>query len=359
MLRRIPGLLLSWFAVNRREMEWRSDPLPYYVWVSEIMLQQTRVEAVRPYFHRFVTALPDISALAACPEDRLLKLWEGLGYYSRVRNLQKAARIVMERYDGRLPADADKLRELPGIGDYTAGAIASIAFGLPEPAVDGNVLRVLSRVTGSRLCIDEPKVKDSFRQMVRGMMGDGKDFPPGDLNQALMETGALVCLPNGKALCGGCPLEELCAARARGCIDEIPVRKEKKARRIEERTVLVVRDATRTLLHRRPEKGLLAGLWELPNAAGHLTPEETLAHSRSLGLSPVRITPLPEARHIFSHVEWRMTGYLVLTEEIGDCGPDMAVVESSATERDYPIPAAFAAYTEYLNIRIGQKKYEA
>ena len=354
MLRRSPAPLLSWFAVNRREMEWRSNPLPYFVWVSEIMLQQTRVEAVRPYFHRFVTELPDIASLAACPEDRLLKLWEGLGYYSRVRNMQKAAKVLVEEYGGLLPANAEKLRLLPGIGDYTSGAIASIAFGLPEPAVDGNVLRVLSRVTGSRRCIDEPDVKEEFRIMVRGLLEEGESFHPGDLNQALMEAGALVCLPNGKARCGICPLKDLCRAREQGCTDEIPVRKEKKARRIEEMTVLVIRDATRTLLRRRPEKGLLAGLWEFPNAPGHLSPDEALAMSRKLGLSPVRIRPLPDAKHIFTHVEWHMTGYLVLTEEIGECGPDFAAAESPETERDYPIPAAFAAYTDYMDIRTGR-----
>ena len=225
-LQRIAAPLLAWYGKNCRDLEWRRAPLPYYVWVSEIMLQQTRVEAVKPYFTRFIEALPDIPSLAACPEERLLKLWEGLGYYSRVRNLQKAAMVVVRDYGGSLPGDVNALLRLPGIGSYTAGAVASIAFGLPEPAVDGNVLRVLSRIDADMECIDDGKVKAACEDRIRAFLQDRTDqIPPGQFNQALMELGAMVCVPNGKPSCDGCPAERMCLARQRGLTESIPVRR--------------------------------------------------------------------------------------------------------------------------------------
>ena len=350
MLRKVWQPLTSWFEQNKREMEWRSNPLPYYVWVSEIMLQQTRVETVRPYFHRFVNELPDIHALAECGEERLLKLWEGLGYYNRVRNMQKAARIVMEEYGGELPSDPALLRKLPGIGSYTAGAIASIACHIPAPAVDGNVLRVLSRLTGSLACIDDAKVKVHFEELIQELL-DAEDAPdPGIFNQALMELGALVCLPGGTARCAQCPLREWCAALRLGELDSIPVRKPKKPRRIEKRTILAVRDASCTVIRKRPDSGLLAGLWELPSLEGDLTDVEALEEARRIGIRPVRILPLPEAKHIFSHVEWHMKGYLVLAEELEGLAEGYLAIEPERTRREYSIPAAYAIYTEYLNI---------
>ena len=353
----IPQPLMKWFLQNKREMEWRSDPRPYYVWVSEIMLQQTRVETVRPFFHRFIRELPDIGALARCGEEKLLKLWEGLGYYNRVRNMQKAAVIVTERYGGVLPDDPEKLRTLPGIGSYTAGAIASIAYGIPVPAVDGNVLRVLSRITGSEKNIDDPKVRSHFENLVSDVLNSREKPDPGIFNQALMELGALICLPNGTAKCFECPLREMCRAYCTGNLDSIPVRSMKKPRRVEERTVLVVRDATRTVIRKRPEKGLLAGLWELPNLDGHLTDDEALHAARQMGIRPVRVRALPDAKHIFSHVEWHMKGYLILSEDLEGLEDGYTAVEPEMTEREYSIPAAFARYTEYLDIKLGQKKF--
>ena len=201
----ISPALLDWFYKNRRSLPFREDPAPYHVWLSEVMLQQTRVSAVLPYYYRFLEELPDIPALAACGEEKLHKLWEGLGYYSRVRNLQKAAKLVCAQYGGQLPADYAALRALPGIGEYTAGAIASISFGLPVPAVDGNVLRVFSRLYNDPGVITEPAVKKAFTARVM------EHQPPekaGDYNQALMELGALVCVPNGAPLCGQCPLQK-------------------------------------------------------------------------------------------------------------------------------------------------------
>ncbi len=303
--------LLHWFERNARILRWREEPKPYYVWVSEIMLQQTRVEAVKGYFDRFVAELPDIQALAEAEEEKLLKLWEGLGYYNRVRNMQKAAKIVIEQYDGGLPADYEALKALPGIGSYTAGAISSIAFGIPEPSVDGNVLRVLKRIAASRDDITKDKVKKELEADVRAIMPKDR---PGDFNQSLMELGATVCLPNGKPLCEQCPVMHLCKAFKEGCEMEIPVKPPKKERRLEERTVFIIKEEFKTpmelVLHKRPAKGLLSGLWELPNEPKHLTTEEVQ------DMFPgAKVTRLPDGKHIFSHVEWRMRCYEVLLKE--------------------------------------------
>ena len=283
----IAPALLEWFYKNQRILPFRTDPSPYHVWLSEIMLQQTRVSAALPYYERFLAALPDIPALAACEEEKLHKLWEGLGYYSRVRNLQKAARIVCEQYGGQLPADYAALRALPGIGDYTAGAIASISFGLAVPAVDGNVLRE-----------HQPPEK------------------AGDYNQALMELGALVCVPNGAPLCEQCPLASLCEARRAGTALELPHKAAPKARRIEPVTVVLAEDAEGCfLLQQRPQKGLLAGLWQPLLWEGEaLSAEEVCARLEALGLACEDIEPLPAAKHIFSHIEWRMSGYSVCVD---------------------------------------------
>lgn len=355
-LKGIDGPLLGWFDGHARSLPWRDNPLPYYVWVSEIMLQQTRVEAVKPFFARFTKALPDIDSLAACPEEQLLKLWEGLGYYNRVRNMQKAAQLAVENYGGALPDTYEELLKLPGIGSYTAGAIASIAYGQAVPAVDGNVLRVVSRICGSTQDIAKQAVKKQFEEIVQAVIPAGK---AGKFNQALMELGATVCLPNGQPDCGSCPVRERCYAFEHSCQMELPVKAGKKARRIEQRTVIVIRDSERAAIRRRSAKGLLAGLYELPNAEGHLTPDETLQYVRDCHFSPIRIKELPPAKHIFSHVEWQMSGYMVLVEDKEhEKNENLLFIEPRQTERDYPIPAAFAAYTKYLSIKLGQDKYE-
>lgn len=364
--------LLDWFTGHARVLPWREEPTPYRVWISEIMLQQTRVEAVKPYFERFTTALPDVAALAACPEDRLLKLWEGLGYYNRVRNLQKAAVQVMEDYGGVIPGEYDELLKLKGIGHYTAGAVASIAYGKYVPAVDGNVLRILTRVTAD----DTDIMKQSFRsEMERALLeamqklsisdkltGRLRDKNiPGALNQAMMELGATVCVPNGAPLCGECPWQEVCLAKKENRIGEIPVKSRAKARKIEARTVLILRDGDKVAIKKRPKKGLLAGLYELPNVEGALAQEEALALVKQMGFAPVRIEKLAPAKHIFSHVEWHMGGYAVLlegtdTEQISTDGGLLFVEAEDAKER-YAIPSAFAAYAGYMNIRLGNDRF--
>lgn len=365
--------LLEWFTAHARVLPWRELPTPYRVWVSEIMLQQTRVEAVKPYFERFTSALPDVFALAACPEDELLKLWEGLGYYNRVRNLQKAAVQVVEEYGGVIPAEYDELLKLKGIGHYTAGAVASIAYGRYVPAVDGNVLRILTRVTAD----DTDIMKQSFRTAVErallAMMQELK-IPdglkhrlrdgniPGALNQALMELGATVCVPNGAPFCVECPWENFCLAKKEGRIGELPVKSKAKARKIEARTVLILRDGDKVAIRKRPDRGLLAGLYELPNVEGRLSQEEVLGLVKEMGLEPVRIQRLSSAKHIFSHIEWHMDGYAVLLEgglpQKGEHQQPFIFVEAEDAKESYAIPSAFAAYAGYMNILLGNERFE-
>lgn len=345
MLEEIAGPLLAWYDDNARILPWREDASPYRVWVSEIMLQQTRVEAVKPYFERFTSELPGIRELAECPEERLLKLWEGLGYYNRVRNMQKAAQAVMEECGGRMPGDYEKLLKLPGIGHYTAGAVASIAFGIPVPAVDGNVLRVLSRVTMCGDDILKQSVKSRWESELKAVIPKDR---PGDFNQALMELGAVICVPNGMPKCGSCPIRELCMAREHDRILEYPKKSQKKSRKVEDRTVLVIREGERTAICRRPEKGLLAGMYELPNLKGRLSQQEVLDYLKKRKLSPIRIRRLEDAKHIFSHIEWHMTGYLIRVEETENGESDgLIFVEPEKKEETYPIPSAFGAYMKY------------
>lgn len=338
--------LLHWFEYNRRILPWREDPTPYHVWVSEIMLQQTRVEAVKGYYDRFLTYLPEIKDLAQATEETLLKLWEGLGYYNRVRNMQKAALVIMEQYDGEMPGNYEKLRGLPGIGDYTAGAIASIAFGLPYPAVDGNVLRVMSRIACNRADITKDATKRTLTEDLKSIMPKES----GDFNQSLMELGATVCIPNGKPLCEQCPVMHLCRAFQNGQEMQLPVKAPKKERRIEKRTVYLVFLGDKVLLHRREEKGLLAGLWEFPNCIRE--------KSNRKG---------KKAKHIFSHVEWHMEGIRIevrnreeMTEQehleywrqqLAE-GPEEQERWVFATVKEmkekYPIPSAFEAYVKEI-----------
>ena len=331
-------LLVEWYAENRRELPWREGADPYRVWISEIMLQQTRIEAVRPYYQRFLAELPSVEALAGVEDDRLMKLWEGLGYYSRARNLKKAALLLMERHGGALPADVAALRALPGVGEYTAGAIASIAFGLPEPAVDGNVLRVLSRLWRLEEDILRQKTRRDAAALLRSLYPVGRDA--GELTSALMELGEVICLPHAAPRCSLCPLRELCRAHADGAEKQYPVKSAKKQRREEHWDVFLLRCGEKFALEKRPGKGLLASLWGFPMA---LSREEAalLPALREAGLPAVSLAPCGHARHIFTHVEWEMTGYLA------DCtAPDPRYRWESADtiRRDYAIPTAFRPF---------------
>ncbi len=339
--------LLAWYRSAHRPLPWRETRDPYRIWISEVMLQQTRVEAVKPYYARFLAACPDVASLARIDEDELMKLWEGLGYYSRARNLQRAAKTVVEQYGGIMPRTRDELRALSGIGDYTAGAIASIAYDERVPAVDGNVLRVLARLQASREDIMLPAVKKDWTARLSEVI----PHEAGDFTQALIELGATLCGPNKEARCSECPLAEVCRAHQEGLADELPVRSAKRPRRIEERTVLVIKDGRRTVISKRPDRGLLAGLYELPSIKGHSDGNALTDAIRALGFEPLRIEPLEDAKHIFSHIEWHMKGYLVrITPDFdGRFGrKGMLLVEDEALHTQYAIPAAFAAYKKYL-----------
>ncbi len=359
-------LLLDWYDAERRILPWREDPTPYHVWVSEIMLQQTRVEAVKDYYARFLDTLPDVAALAAADEDTYLKLWEGLGYYSRIRNMHKAAVTIMEEYDGVIPSTPKELQKLSGIGEYTAAAIASIAYQYPVSSVDGNLLRVYARRNLYRENIKDPAAKKvAFDYYMERMPEDR----PGDYNQALMDLGATVCLPNGTPECFRCPWAELCEAHKQGVELEVPVVPAKKARRIEHRNVYRVHCGNTMLLSKRPDSGLLAGLYEYPNdllesGNAKLTKKQVAELSKKAldnflaenNLTPVSVFPLPAAKHIFSHVEWRMSGYDIEVEALDVnqlCEQQSTAVPSAPRnymvtpleELDrYSIPNAFDAF---------------
>ena len=345
ILKEIAAPLLSWYDQNKRQLPWRDQNNAYYTWVSEIMLQQTRVEAVKPYFLRFINELPDIDALACYPEDKLLKLWEGLGYYTRVRNMQKAAMEVQKTYGGVLPKDYQALCGLKGIGSYTAGAIASIAYGIPVPAVDGNVLRVLSRLLENEEDILKQSVKKRVEKQLKEVIPSNR---PGDFNQALMELGAVVCIPNGRAECENCPLAFLCRAYVHNRVAELPKRAEKRPRSVQKRTILIIRDGENFAICRRPMRGLLAGLYEPMNLSGHLSKQEALEQVKKIGLVPIRIRQLEDAKHIFSHVEWRMIGYQVQVEAIDEKIKDRYIfINQTESKWLYPIPSAYDAYSKY------------
>lgn len=342
--------LLQWYDDNHRTLPWRSDPTPYHVWLSEIMLQQTRVEAVREYYLRFLETLPTVADLAASPEDVCLKLWEGLGYYSRVRNLRKAAIAVMEHYNGQIPGTKKELEKLPGIGSYTASAIASIAFGQRTPSVDGNLLRVYARL----FCSPEPLHAKGLRQKAEAFYR--AEIPPdrpGDFNQAMMDLGATVCLPTGNPLCDRCPLSGECLAHQKGRETAYPVPEPAKVRPVTDLTVFLLRKTDTagnvlTAVRRRPPHGLLAGLYEFPNAEGKLSVKEARQLVTAAGLTPGTVRRLPPAKHIFTHREWHMTGYEIAVT--GEAIPDarLQFLTRECIREQTSVPSAFSAYMERL-----------
>lgn len=335
--------LIAWYRQHKRNLPWREEePDPYRIWVSEIMLQQTRVETVKPYYERFLSELPGVEELASVSEEKLLKLWEGLGYYNRVRNMQKAARQIMEDYGGRFPVTYEGIRSLKGIGNYTAGAISSFAYGILKPAVDGNVLRVITRVTADGSDIMKRSTKDRIEKKLEEIIPNGA---ASDFNQGLIELGALICAPGGQPKCVECPLAALCKAHRLGCELKFPVKVKAKKRRIEKRTVFVIRDGEHTAIAKRNEKGLLAGLYEFPNVRGHLSLEDAAGFCKDIGLMPVRIIELPHSKHVFSHVEWHMRGYEVKVDELEKTNrKGFLFIHPDEIKEKYPMPSAFEAY---------------
>ncbi len=345
VLREMTDPLVKWYRENKRDLPWRKEVSPYRVWVSEIMLQQTRVEAVKAYFERFMKELPNVESLARASEERLLKLWEGLGYYNRVRNMQKAAIQIMEEHEGKFPKTYEMIHSLKGIGDYTAGAISSFAYGIPKPAVDGNVLRVISRLLASYDDIAKAQVKKQIEEEIEEVIP--KDSVS-DFNQGLIELGAIVCVPNGEPKCMVCPLKHLCKANAQGIELELPVKTKAKERRIEKRTVLILKDTDKVAIRKRPSKGLLAGLYELPNVEGTLTRKEVIEYCKTKGIYPLHIEKAENAKHIFSHVEWHMTGYIIKIDELEkNCDENLLFVKQTELEKMYSIPSAFEKYRKY------------
>ena len=339
ILKELPAVLLPWYRENRRELPWRRDREPYHVWLSEIMLQQTRVEAVKGYYTRFLDALPTVADLAACDDELLHKLWEGLGYYSRVRNLKKAALQIMELHGGVFPRDYEKIRALPGIGDYTAGAISSICFDLPRAAVDGNVLRVVSRLTEDDTPIDLSAQKKAVTAALEAV------YPQeaGEFTQALMELGATLCGPNRKPKCEDCPCREICGGARHGTAERYPVKLPKKEKRAEERTVFILSCDGRFALEKRPGSGLLAGLWQFPNAGGHLDTAAALEAVEGMGLRPREITKIIERKHIFTHIIWKMRGiYLEISEAAGS----FHWLTAEQIETRAALPTAFRQFWE-------------
>ena len=348
--------LISWYRKKHRILPWRDTGNPYDVWLSEIMLQQTRVEFVKERFIRFREALPDIASLSAVSDDDLLKLWEGMGYYSRARNLKKCAQAAVSQYNGSLPADYDALLKLPGIGPYTAGAIASIAYGIPVPAVDGNVLRVFARLMGDMRDIRANEIRSDINACITQFLrGPASDFVTEDssfipsFTQAWMELGALVCVPNGEPHCEECPLKDTCRAHLNKETDVIPFRSPLNARTVCERTIAVIRDGSRFLLRKRPEKGLLAGLYEFPGYEGRLGRKDLISVINQEGLTPLHIRRLPDSKHVFSHVEWHMTAYEVQIENVESVRMQDSVLLSKKELQKFAVPSAFKAYKEYYS----------
>ena len=337
----LPGALLPWYEVNRRDLPWRKDKDPYHIWVSEIMLQQTRVEAVKGYYARFLENLPTIADLAEADDELLHKLWEGLGYYSRVRNLKKAAGEIIERHGGIFPDSHKEISALSGIGPYTAGAICSIAFNLPTPAVDGNVLRVVSRLTDDNTPIDRP----AFRKQITENLAAVYPDRAGDFTQALMELGATLCGPNRKPDCSNCPCNALCLGYARGTAEKLPVKKAKPQRRSEDRTVFILSCDGFYALHKRPKTGLLAGLWEFPNVPGKLSLTEAIDEVEKADVKIKDILRQVEKKHIFTHIEWHMSGIYV---EVKEQSGDFVWMHKDRIREETAIPTAFRQFWEEI-----------
>lgn len=337
----IPEPLTAWYHAHKRDLPWRTDREPYHVWVSEIMLQQTRVEAVKGYYKRFLDALPTIETLAECPQDKLLKLWEGLGYYNRVRNMQKAAQRIMTEYGGEFPRTHAEILGLCGIGDYTAGAVGSICFGLPTPAVDGNVLRVMARLCEDFRNVLSPQYKAEMTAQLAEVYPTVKDC--GVLTQALMELGATVCVPNGMPHCEECPLADLCMARQAESQLMLPVREKKKTRRVEEKTVFVMECEGKIAIRRRPEEGLLAAMWELPWTEGFLTEQEAAVQASAWECGADALLKTVRRKHIFTHIEWQMQGVFLRCRRQS---PQFIWASPEELEQVYSLPTAFRCVME-------------
>lgn len=340
-MKKITKPIVQWYQENKRELPWRKEKNPYHIWISEIMLQQTRIEAVKQYYKRFLEELPTIGDLAQIEEKRLLKLWEGLGYYNRARNLKKAAQMIQEEYHGEMPKNYEELVKLPGIGEYTAGAISSIAYDEKVPAVDGNVLRVVSRVIGSKKDVLESKTKKEITEKLKEIMPK----QAGDFNEGLMELGELICIPNGEPLCEKCPLQEICVARKEGLTALIPVRNSKIKRKKEKITVFLLEKEDKIAIRKRDKKGLLANMYEFPNVNQKINPKEIQRVLKEWNLSGTKEEKVGIHHHVFSHIEWDMIGYKIQVKSVNEA---FIWVEKQAILEQYPIPGAFMPFVKKM-----------
>ncbi len=339
---RLPAALLPWYQAHKRDLPWRLDRDPYHIWVSEIMLQQTRVEAVKGYYARFLEKLPTIEHLAIADDDLLHKLWEGLGYYTRVKNLKKAALVIMDRHSGQFPTDYMSVLALPGVGEYTAGAVCSIAFGQKTPAVDGNVLRVASRLMNDATPIDTPK----FKKLTRELLAVVYPEDAGDFTQALMELGATVCGPNRDPDCAACPCAAFCKAHLAGTETALPVKSSKRTRRAEDMTVFILSCDGRYALQKRPEEGLLAGLWQFPNVPGRLELNEIIIKMEQHGVKLKELLRQVERKHIFTHVQWNMRG---IYAEVSETENNYTWLTAQEINEQIALPTAFRQFWEEID----------
>lgn len=349
ILHQLTTPLLEWYSSAARDLPWRTPagetrrPDPYHVWVSEIMLQQTRVEAVKGYYARFLTAFPNIKSLANAPQDELMKLWQGLGYYSRANNLKRAAIVIEEQYHGTFPLTYQDILTLPGIGEYTAGAIASIAMGEAVPAIDGNVYRIYTRLFED----DSDITKAAFKKQLRSELLEViPSETPGIYNQAWMDLGATICLPNGAPLCDKCPFASHCLAHIHDSWSSFPVKPPKKKRRIEEKTIILLEYQGTYLVQKRPPKGLLAGLWEFPSQDGFVSTAELQKLLEQWDTNAGSIELLGKGKHIFSHIEWHMIGYLIHLSQAPSIplSEDSIWVTAEKMQKEYSIPSALRLY---------------
>ena len=345
--------LLAWYRENKRPLPFRADADPYRVWISEIMLQQTRIETVIPYYERFLKSFPTVKALAEAEDEVLMKCWEGLGYYSRARNLKKAALKVMTDFQGVIPDTVEELLTLPGIGAYTAGAIASIAYGRPAPAVDGNVLRVICRLLADESDVLQATVRKRISALLEAVYPK-EPADASDLTQALMELGEVLCTPGENPRCAVCPIAEICEACKQNLTKSIPYRAPQKPRVIEEKTVFLLRCGDKIAINKRPSSGLLANMWEFPACPAHLDEKEAKEAVRSMGLTAFRLSRATDAKHIFSHLEWHMRGYSVECKNEGS-SPFLFVTYEELKDT-YALPGAFRSFLRFLEEEEKKKK---
>ena len=340
-MKEIAPLIINWYQENKRDLPWREDKNPYHIWISEIMLQQTRIQAVKKYYERFLKDLPTIVDLANVDEEKLLKLWEGLGYYSRARNLKKSAQIIVEKYHEKMPQNYKELLKLPGIAEYTAGAIASIAFLERVPAVDGNVLRVISRVIGSKKDILLLETKQEITELLKEIIPVEADL----FNEGLMEIGERICLPNAVPLCDKCPLCNHCIAKKENLTNIIPVRIKKTKRKIENKTIFILVYQDEIAILQRPATGLLANLYEFINIDGFMEEKEIKDQMQKWNLESQKVTNLGRKKHIFTHITWEMQGYRIELKNKNDL---FIWIKKDELDKTYALPTAFAKWKENI-----------